>query len=232
MDRKDYLEKLLGKLGSPSLVPTQRMLTRSEMQSVPIDESGEALVPIPNNPKIILLPNTLIHQFPIGRKRLVDKLVEAAESLPEGLCLGIREIYRPASVQIAYRESSYKKQKQLHPEKTDDELWKIVDGFIARPGGPHQTGGAVDVTLVWTDTKEPLDMGTMWSCVDKKSYTSSTEISWEAQVHRYLLWSYMTAAGFRNYPVEWWHYEYGTARWAKYLSLSHAFYSAKELLIQ
>jgi len=34
----------------------------------------------------------------------------------------------------------------------------------------------------------------------------------------------MTIAGFANYPGEWWHYEFGTRRWANQKGLSEAVY--------
>lgn len=226
MEKKDYLQSLVSKIGQRSIVPWQRSLARDEIRSVIIKESGEDMVPIPHSDKVILLENSLAQKYPITRERIAQKILEVADVLPEKLILGIQETFRPREVQIHYRERKFEQLAELYPEKSEEEIWQIVDTYISRPGGPHQTGGAIDLTLVWKETGEPLDMGTEFGLPDGASYTNSEKVSWEAQAHRYLLWSYMTSVGFRNYPSEWWHYEYGTARWTKYLGLEHAFYSA------
>jgi D-alanyl-D-alanine dipeptidase len=228
MTNHDYLRLLLQEVGQRSIVPHQKGLTRDQMNQVPIIDCSEKLVHVSRHPKIFYISGELAEKYPLCRGRFNLKLSDVADILPERLGLGLRELYRPVEIQIFYRQTKFNSLKNLYQEKTDDEIWKIVDQYVSRPGGPHQTGGATDVTLVWMDTGLPLDMGTEFGLPDTKSHTNSNLVSWEAQVHRYLLWAYMTSVGFRNYPNEWWHYEYGTRRWAKYLNLETAFYGVVE----
>jgi D-alanyl-D-alanine dipeptidase len=43
---------------------------------------------------------------------------------------------------------------------------------------------------------------------------------------RRLLLHAMTKSGFANYPGEWWHFEYGTLRWAAATAAQAAIYNA------
>lgn len=228
MKNSDYLRYLLQEVGQRSIIPYQKGLTRDQINQVFSIDCSEKLVCIPNHPKIFYISGGLAEQYSLCRERTATKLLEVVDILPERLGLGLQELYRPVEIQIFYRQRKFSSLKNLYPEKADNEIWRIVDQYVSRPGGPHQTGGATDITLVWMDTGLPLDMGTEFGLPDTKSHTNSNLVSWEAQVHRYLLWPYMTSVGFRNYPNEWWHYEYGTKRWAKYLNLDTAFYDVVE----
>jgi len=221
--KEDYLIQIMKNIGQESFVPYQRGLTRDQINSMGVVDKNEKLIKLEHE-RIVMMSNSLSEQYPICRESAGLKFIEVAEKLPERLSLGLIELFRPLDVQIQKRKSKFEELSKIFPEKSESDIWRIVDEYIARPGGPHQTGGVGDVVLVWKDTGEALDMGTNYGLPDKKSYTNSKDVSWEARVHRCLLWSYMTSVGFRNYPSEWWHYEYGTKRWAKYLGLDYAFY--------
>jgi zinc D-Ala-D-Ala dipeptidase len=79
---------------------------------------------------------------------------------------------------------------------------------------PHSTGGAIDLTLATNDGDE-LDMGTPVNASPEESqgacYTSAQGISGKAIRNRGLLIDAMRAAGFVNYPTEWWHWSFGAA---------------------
>lgn len=93
--------------------------------------------------------------------------------------------------------------------------------FVSDPGTvyPHGTGGAVDLTL--TVGGEPAWMGTAFD-----EFTGQSARNWyrdhpprgardrEAAANREVLFAAMAQAGFAGHPAEWWHFEYGTARWA------------------
>jgi zinc D-Ala-D-Ala dipeptidase len=114
--------------------------------------------------------------------------------------------------------------KTQHPDWNDTQLEDYVKQFVAYPNPnpdrppPHRTGGALDVYLVSRTTGIPLPMGTEPDETDEKSVTDWYE-KHPNELHpfahnRRLLYHAMTTAGFVNYPGEWWHYEYGTLRWA------------------
>jgi D-alanyl-D-alanine dipeptidase len=52
----------------------------------------------------------------------------------------------------------------------------------------------------------PLDMGTEFDLFDPRANTDSPLVTPEQRANRSLLRGAMQAQGFRNYPMEWWHY--------------------------
>lgn len=87
----------------------------------------------------------------------------------------------------------------------------------------HLTGGAVDVTLKSLAGRgESLYMGGIFddpSGVSKTDYFERHQRTGscsdlEARANRRLLYWAMAAEGFANLPTEWWHYDWGTQRWA------------------
>jgi len=93
--------------------------------------------------------------------------------------------------------------------------------FVSRPDTvyPHGTGGAVDLTLLVND--EEAFMGTGFDAFEECSASDwyernppRSERERTAAVNRGLLRSAMLQAEFVPYPDEWWHYEWGTARWS------------------
>ena len=79
----------------------------------------------------------------------------------------------------------------------------------------HSTGGAVDLTIVDPEGRE-LDMGTGFDDFSDAANTAYFEKngSQEIRDNRRLLYNVMLAAGFTNYPSEWWHYDFGDRFWA------------------
>lgn len=94
--------------------------------------------------------------------------------------------------------------------------------FVASPDGtyPHGTGGAVDLTLTRNGTLAA--MGTDFDEFSPRAHRAwfrenppATRAEAEAATSRTLLEEAMTAAGFVGLDDEWWHYEWGTVRWAR-----------------
>src|SRR5690606_33140174 len=88
----------------------------------------------------------------------------------------------------------------------------------------HITGGAVDLTIRIKKTGELLYMGGIFddssetTVTDfferkKKKNDSLTPSEIAAMKNRRLLYWSMLAAGFRNYPQEWWHFDFGNQMW-------------------
>ena len=83
----------------------------------------------------------------------------------------------------------------------------------------HNTGGAVDLTIVGPDGKE-LDMGSDFDEFTNRAWTTYYEEGGEgegvndtARDNRRMLYNVMTAVGFTNFPSEWWHFDYGDEKW-------------------
>jgi zinc D-Ala-D-Ala dipeptidase len=92
--------------------------------------------------------------------------------------------------------------------------------FVSPPGGiyPHGTGGAVDLTLLVNDSE--AEMGTGFDAFEDAAaadwYRRTEPVTpkeYTAALNRERLRFAMVQAGFVPHPEEWWHYEWGTARW-------------------
>jgi zinc D-Ala-D-Ala dipeptidase len=225
----DFVQARFGKFDFANLLPHLKSFSGKELNAIVAQECGEELVKIYPTSKILILGNSPASREPFFRKRAWEQLQEASHFLPLGLAFGLVEVFRSKERQLKLREGRFDLLRVKRPELVDGEIWKIVNTFIAGPGGPHQTGAAVDICLVDLNTRKPLDMGSPSHGIDRRSYTASNMVSLEAQVHRYILATIMTYFGFRNYPAEWWHYEYGTKRHSKYLRFEECMYDVVDL---
>ena len=140
------------------------------------------------------------------RTDAMDRLVAAAERLPERWGLAVYDAWRPLALQAELYEAAY----------ADSSL---PPGFIAPPvedpqaPPPHLTGGAVDLTLTLDGT--PLALGTDFDgFTDEAAATALEDVPGvDRELRRRLYWA-MQAQGFVALTFEWWHFEYGTPRWA------------------
>jgi len=139
---------------------------------------------------------------------------EAAEALSKaqddaqsrGLSLLVFDGFRPQRAVDHFVEwgadlADTLNQDTFYPRVPKSELFDR--GYIAERSG-HSRGSTVDLTLT-RDGRE-LDMGSPFDYFDELSHTENPEIQGEAMANRMLLKDIMTAAGFRNYVNEWWHY--------------------------
>ena len=84
----------------------------------------------------------------------------------------------------------------------------FAQGYIAERSG-HSRGSTVDLTLVVRGaggSAAELDMGTPFDLFDPRSHTESPEVTAAQLANRLRLRAAMERRGFRNYPLEWWHY--------------------------
>ncbi|MBV8401868.1 MAG: D-alanyl-D-alanine dipeptidase [Acetobacteraceae bacterium] len=98
----------------------------------------------------------------------------------------------------------------FRPVEAQWALWHAIPDkrFVADPrqGGLHPRGAAVDLTLEDAASGESLPMGTGFDAMTESSAHDSIDVAAEAQRNRALLLGLMTAAGWGNYRLEWWHY--------------------------
>ena len=90
--------------------------------------------------------------------------------------------------------------------------------FVAPPQvAPHQTGGAVDLTLCHDNGVE-LDLGPAVNASPEVSgdrcFTGSGQITARAHELRGELGRVLTSVGLVNDPTQWWHWSYGERYWA------------------
>ncbi|MEL6261581.1 MAG: M15 family metallopeptidase [Cyanobacteria bacterium J06626_6] len=211
-------------------------------QSIPIQDCGEPLVPIPLTQFAVTTP----HPYkalgaPYGdrspyflREGVLAKLIEAQRQLQmqyPGWQLEIFDAYRPIPVQqfmVDYTFAQLVTAAGLVPDAlTPAERSRIqaqVIQFWAVPSAdprtppPHSTGSAVDLTLR-TAAGETINMGSPIDEASPRSYPNhfakcSEPAAQKAHHYRSLLAAVMVGAGFRQHPNEWWHFSVGDQLWA------------------
>ena len=127
-----------------------------------------------------------------------------------------------AFVAWAKRKDDPKAKAHYYPSLDKGALFP---DYIATRSG-HSRGATVDVTLVPLNASpgaessedvvpctapqdagdDSLAMGTTFDCFDAKANTDAPGLSAEERDNRAMLGEVMHARGFRNYPMEWWHY--------------------------
>ena len=121
----------------------------------------------------------------------VQKLASAQAVLEtEGYSLLIWDAFRPVSAQF--------------------KLWEICPdpAYVANPEkgySSHSRGSTVDITLVTLDG-DPVEMPTDFDDFTAMADRDYSDVSEEAAANAGLLEEAMTAAGFKPYSAEWWHY--------------------------
>lgn len=158
------------------------------------------------------------------RKTAALLLENALGRLPAGLTFKVFDAWRPIEVQFALFERFYNLLKTENPSWGEDRLKAETKKFVSLPSldpelpSVHNSGGAIDLTIVEEKNGNELDMGTAFDDFTEKSLTAHFEESEFTQIrdNRRLLYRVMTEAGFTNYPLEWWHYDYGDGFWSYY----------------
>ena len=177
----------------------------------------------------------------MARQTVRDMLHRAEDMLPEGHHFRILDAYRPIAVQQALWDHYRAHFSAEMPDLTEEELDMHTRTCVSMPSydvlqpSIHNTGGAVDLTIIGPDG-EPLDMGTTFDAFSDATWTdyfepgrghdteagdTATEpdahdtANISARKNRRMLYNVMTAAGFTNLPSEWWHYDYGDNMWAQ-----------------
>lgn len=159
------------------------------------------------------------------RKEVLEKLIIAQSSLPEGLFLRIWDAWRPFELQKELFEVYSKKiiNKFHLRELSEKDRISVISKYVSVPyfdklrAPVHTTGGAVDVTLIDNYGCE-LNMGTGFDSFSPKTHTDYFESTNNEEIkkNRRILYRAMTLAGFTNLPSEWWHYDYGDVFWSYY----------------
>lgn len=153
------------------------------------------------------------------RKSVADRLLKAIAFLPCGYSFKILDAWRPYDVQKSLYDEYFNGLKQKHPHLSNEKLYALATNFVSYPDKEkkfsfvHSSGGAVDLTLVDSNHVD-VDMGTPFDDFSASSATDALEQAFGcATQNRRILYHAMLAAGFTNYPSEWWHYDYGDVFW-------------------
>ena len=164
------------------------------------------------------------------RAGLVARLLQADEALPRGVHLLIIEGYRPPALQRRYFDDYLRSLREASLGSDEEQLRMLASRYVSPPEiAPHSAGAAIDVTLCSGDGTE-LDLGTPADTTPEQSagacYTHHPSIRGQARRNRDILAHALSAAGFVNYPTEWWHWSYGDRYWAMATGASRAIYGA------
>jgi len=216
------------------------MIMLKPYQSLPIQDCGEPLMPIPlgefstaNPPPYVLLGADYGEQSPYCLRAGVLAALRAAQGelrrLKPGWGLHIFDAYRPLAVQqfmvdYTYQELLKGRSPDTLTPSEQAALWQEVYQFWAAPNPdpatppPHSTGAAIDLTLI-NARGELVPMGGEIDEISERShpdYYAHPQNDREQTYgdHRQLLRDAMEWAGFRQHPHEWWHFSQGDQLWA------------------
>lgn len=181
-----------------------------------------------NPPYYISIPGSVRELY--LRQSVAAKLVEVNARLKTvGVELYLFDAWRPQAIQRYFHDVWFpnwliERQPHLAGQALVDEVekyWAAPTAGAASPS-PHSTGAALDLTLRFRDTRQPLYMGGIFDDLTQDARTDGFERKTiasmsdeEARKNRRLLYWAMTEAGFANNPTEWWHYSWGDQLWAK-----------------
>lgn len=180
-------------------------------------EKSVCLVKIKEEDKIFFNPRYT--EINLIRAYIYDLLKQARKYLPENYNFVVYEAYRPMEAQIKLWESVVAEKKKEFPQldENSEEFIALCDVFAANPyrqGSGHQSGAAVDISLIDDDGAE-YDMGGKVRGFDPSADFDCPEISAQAYKNRCILRDALSKVGLVNYPAEWWHYSFGDRLWAR-----------------
>jgi zinc D-Ala-D-Ala dipeptidase len=200
--------------------------------AVPVKENGEEMISLLDVDRVFLLSQTKVKsdnirgdsQNPLVRKTVKEMLQRVLDNLEPEYGILLVESYREYEFQKSLFEKRVEdlmKDKNLSREVAEE---KAIE-FVSNPDiySPHVTGGAIDIGIIFIDTKELLDVGNKFN-YDQSAFSNFSELTEEQKLNREMLNRLMTNAGFVNYPMEWWHWSYGDKYWACMTGKPFAFY--------
>ena len=179
----------------------------------------------------------------VARAGVCARLAAVDARLAEaGLALYLFDAWRPRAVQAYFHDVwTPALLRGKHPDWSEDAVRAAVGRYWAAPTqdpdrpAPHETGAAIDLTIVWRDDDSPLWMGALFddpssvSAPDHYEGAGAVSVSdEEARANRRLLHWVMTEAGFCPHPNEWWHFSYGDQYWAHVMNHPAALYGLAE----
>ena len=146
-------------------------------------------------------------------RKAADALKKVQSELDEmGLSLLVFDAYRPQhSVECFVKWSKTPSTEDTIKQRFFPKLEKtelFPKGFIADKSG-HSRGSTIDLTICAIQSNgrmKPLKMGTPFDFFGEEAGIRYQGIPPQQRANRLLLKLLMEKHGFRNYPVEWWHF--------------------------
>lgn len=139
-----------------------------------------------------------------------DALARVQRTLREaGYGLRVFDCYRPLRSVRSFVVWASDAQDQQNKSRyfPDTEKSALLGSYIAAHSS-HSRGVSIDLTLLRCDGErcDAVDMGTEFDFFDPRAHTDSSAVGVAQRDNRQRLRQAMEAAGFRNYPREWWHF--------------------------
>lgn len=129
----------------------------------------------------------------------------------QGMRLRLFDCYRPARAVRNFVAWA----GDLDDQRTKPEYYPRLDkrqllGDYISPTSGHSRGATLDLTLLQCGSDGgacvPLDMGAPFDFFDTRANTDSPQVDARQRDNRQRLRAAMERGGFRNYPMEWWHF--------------------------
>lgn len=210
-----------------------KIVSDFDLMNIPIKENCEPLVSLRDFSKEIKIDideitkkyDKLKKEECYVRESVAIMLSQAQSLLPKNHKIKIVDGFRSLKVQKIIYKTVSNEIKERNPKLSKKMIELETNKWVANPKTipPHTTGGAIDITIL-NELEEELDMGTEINSISKKSATYSIKISKKAIRNRLILIKIMNKVGFKNYPIEWWHWSYGDRMWAYYTNKRFAVY--------
>ena len=222
MEYKVWYNYLLFRLG------LRKVLPKKIISNVKIEENNEELVMVDSNRFIF---DDMIEKPVYLRKSVYDKLCVFDEIVKEkSYKIKLFDAYRSIDKQKEVWLQALDETKKENPNANEEEIIRITTLKVANPTsgiGGHQTGGAIDITLLDKDGNE-LDMGSKYLEHIPQTKTYCKDINDVQKSNREYLLKNLEKLGFVNFPTEWWHYCYGDKMWAAYSNKKTCMYGYVE----
>ncbi len=235
-------------------IPNEEEISWDMVYSMPLIDCEEELVPLSLAPERMLVRSAYFEAGLAGalpecyaRIGMRECLIKAASLLPKHLRFVVLDAWRNQQVQKTLFQQCKTALATVNPDVDEEKLHIMTQQYVALPSldtsapSPHSTGGAVDLMIATLDGV-PLFFGSPFDYPSEISYTRYFEKKFDneeilskreedAMQNRRLLYNIMKTAGFVNFPCEWWHYEYGTQRWANEKNKEHAIYGSTSVCL-
>ncbi len=176
MEYKVWINYILVRLKIRKILPS-KIISR-----VKIKECNEPLVRIDKDSNFVFDKRMKPPIF--LRKTVYEKLKVLSKQLEkEGIKIKLYDAYRSLEEQINSWEKRLEETRKEFPNLSEEEVKAKTNFKVANPidknnVGGHQTGGAIDITLI-SDNGVEFDMGTKYEEYNEKTKTDSKLITKE-----------------------------------------------------
>ena len=110
------------------------------------------------------------------------------------------------------------------PYAVTEKFWELVhdERYVANPanGSGHNRGTSLDLTIIYLENGQELNMGTDFDNFTDTAHHSFTNLPESILQNRMLLKSLMEQNGFKALETEWWHYSLPNSKQYELLNLS------------